>query len=216
MQLLINILMNIIIVDQRFFLPVEKKSSHENFQFYTREKSILPMKKSLKLHVKNVYPWTILQNCARRNWFLPVKNYKSHPWKTHLKASKNASFHPWKRWHGRQKYPLLKILRLCPWKKKSDFFHWNFKFKPWKISKSPVKTCCYPWKVFKKCPWKILLTREKNQQKRKNAFSPAFWFSRVKKNTVVDWLQKVISFSLVDFTIFFLKLPGFPTNQTRS
>ena len=54
---------------QCFFFTREKKSSsRENFQFYTRENSILPVKNSLKLPVKdNVYPWKILQNYTREN-----------------------------------------------------------------------------------------------------------------------------------------------------
>ena len=40
-----------------FFSREKKSSSRENFQFYTRENSILPVKNSLKLPVKdNVYP----------------------------------------------------------------------------------------------------------------------------------------------------------------
>ena len=60
-----------------FFFTREKKNfSRENFQFYTREKSILPVKKSLKLPVKNnLYPWKILQSYTREKLFLPVKNY---------------------------------------------------------------------------------------------------------------------------------------------
>ena len=51
-----------------FFTREKKSSSRENFQFYTRENSILPVKNSLKLPVKdNVYPWKILQNYTLEN-----------------------------------------------------------------------------------------------------------------------------------------------------
>ena len=85
-----------------FFTREKKNSSRENFQFYTREKSILPVKKSLKPPVKkNVYPWKILQNYTREKKIIPVQNNgKIKPVKNKPKVVKKTSFHTYNRWYA--------------------------------------------------------------------------------------------------------------------